>query len=176
MYRSLLIAAVVAATPLAPALAQETPAAPAEPELVRRDVGDWSVVCAVSGSPCAMEQIGKTAAGEDAILIQVEKLPEPATVEGRRVVAVANVLTPRNAFLQPGVTLRVNGGEARTYPYYACQNNGCIAQIAMDEAMVNAFRRGARLAVTIAIFQPEGPASGEVFVSLAGFTRAFEGI
>lgn len=183
VHRSLLIAALVAMTsaatiaaqePTAPAQQPTAPAQqPAEPELVRRDIGAWSVICAVSGSPCAMEQIGKTAAGEDAILMQVEKLPEPTTAEGRRIVAVANILTPRNAFLQPGVTLRVDGGQARTYPYFACQNNGCLVQIAMDEPMVAQMRRGARLAVTLAVFQPKGPASGDAFISLSGFTRAF---
>lgn len=177
---------IAAATALsfAHAAAQENPPAPADaatqqpaaPEVTRRAVGDWTVVCEISGSPCAMEQVGKTAAGEEAVVMQVEKLPKPTTVEGRRVVAVANILTPRNAFLQPGVRLRIDGGEARVYPYYACQNNGCIAQVALDETALTGLRRGARLAITIAVFQPNGPASGDVFVSLSGFTRAFEGI
>jgi invasion protein IalB len=102
----------------APSLAQGTaPAAPSgEAAVTREAIGDWTKVCAASGSPCVIEQIGKTAQGEAALNMQIERLPKAQTVNGEQVEAVANVLTPLGVLLQNGLRLQIDGGEVQASP------------------------------------------------------------
>lgn len=167
--------AAVMLTIAAPASAQQG-AAPAEQDVTRETVGDWTVVCAKSGSPCVMEQIGKTAAGETAISFQIERLAQPATVEGKRVEAVANFLTPLGSLLQAGLRVQVDSGAAKGFAFVLCQPNGCIVQAPVDDETLASLRRGARTKLTFSVVAEGRPKPIEASVSLSGFTRAFDSL
>lgn len=162
-----LMFAAAAATIAATASAQE---------VTREAIGDWTKLCAPSGSPCVMEQVGKTAAGETALNMQIERLAQPQTVDGQRIEAVANILTPLGVLLQPGLRLQIDGGEVQGTPYFLCQQNGCVVRAPLRPDLLNAFRRGARARLSYAGLDGGEAREVSVDISLAGFTRAFESL
>ena len=160
------IAALLSAAIAAPAMVMAQ-------EPTRQQVGDWTVICAPEGRPCVMEQIGKTSQGENALSMQVEKLPEPQTVEGQRIEAVGNFLVPLGVLLQAGLRLRVDSGETAASPYFICQQNGCIVRAPLQAAIIDSFRRGARATLTFAVLNEGQPRDIDITLSLSGFTRAY---
>jgi invasion protein IalB len=164
-----LTAAIVTAFVGLPSLA---PAQTAQ-EPTRQQVGDWTVICAPAGRPCVMEQIGKTAQGEDALSMQIEKLPEPQTVDGQQIESVGNFLVPLGVLLQAGLRLRVDSGETAASPYFLCQQNGCVVRAPLQPELLDRFRRGARATLTFAALDNGQPRDVEISLSLSGFTRAY---
>lgn len=145
-------------------------------EPTRQQVGDWTVICAPGGRPCAMEQVGKTAQGEDALSMRIEKLPEPQTVNGQRIEAVGSFLVPLSVLLQQGLRLRIDAGETAASPYLLCQPNGCVAQAQLDPAIIDGFRRGARATFTYTLVQGGNAGDVSATISLSGFTRAYNSL
>ncbi len=167
-FRSLSLAVAFAAATAGTASAQQGA------DVTRTAQGDWTVVCAKAGRPCIMEQVGKTAQGESALNMQIERLPEPTSVGSERVEFVANILTPLGVVLNEGLELRVDGGEPQRSAYFVCQPNGCIVRSPLSNALINAFRRGRVATFSFAILQNGRAGEVPVTVSLTGFTRALE--
>lgn len=163
---------------LAPGLvhAQAAQETPQEPEITRREVGDWTVVCTDEGARCLMTQVGKTAQGEDVMGMEVQKLAEPKTAEGRRLIAIGNFIVPLGVLIQEQLALQVDSGETSRAPYSICQQNGCLVQVPLDEALVDAFRRGARARFTFSVPGDGQPQQVAATISLSGFTRAFNSL
>jgi invasion protein IalB len=156
---------------------EQQPAPPAAPEaeaFSRRAVGDWTIVCAPAGSPCVMEQIGKVASGEAALNIQIERLPQPQTVGGQQVSAVANILTPTGVLLQEGLQLRVDSGPEAASPFFVCQQSGCVVRAPLQTQLLDSFRKGARARFTYSLLDRNDVREVSADVSLSGFTRAFD--
>lgn len=148
-----------------------------QPATTRREVGDWTVICAAAGKPCAMEQLGKTAQGETALSMQVEKLPQPQTVDGKRVEAVGTFLVPLGVLIQQGLRLRIDNGQTAASPYFLCQQNGCIVRAPMEGSLLEQFRRGSRATLTFAVIGQNGQAREiSATISLSGFTRAYNSL
>ncbi|MGF1660770.1 MAG: invasion associated locus B family protein [Rubrimonas sp.] len=166
-FPTLFIAALAGAAALAAASAQE---------VTREAIGDWTKLCAPSGAPCVMEQVGKTSAGESALNMQIERLAQPQTVDGQRIEAVANILTPLGVLLQPGLRLQIDGGEVQASPFFLCQQNGCVVRAPLRSDLLNAFRRGARARLSYAGLDGGEAREVSVDISLAGFTRAFDAL
>jgi invasion protein IalB len=149
-------------------------AAPGGESFSRRAVGDWTVVCAASGSPCVMEQLGKAASGETALNIQIERLKEPQRIGGQQVTAVANILTPTGVLLQNGLQLQVDGGAKAASPFFVCQTSGCVVRAPLQNQVLDSFRRGASARFTYALLDRNDVREVSANVSLSGFTRAFD--
>jgi invasion protein IalB len=175
-----LVALQVAGATATPAAAQTNEPAAGQAQqqpTTRREVGDWTVICAAAGKPCAMEQLGKTAQGETAMSMQVEKLPQPQTIEGKRVEAVGTFLVPLGVLIQQGLRLRIDSGQTAASPYFLCQQNGCIVRAPMEAALLEQFRRGSRATLSFAVIGQNGqPREISATISLSGFTRAYNSL
>jgi invasion protein IalB len=121
-----------------------------------------------------MEQVGKTPQGENALSMQIERLPEPTRMGAETVEFVANILTPLGVLIQEGLELRVDGGEPQRSPYFLCQPNGCVVRAPLTKALVDRFRRGKQAAFAFALVQDGKAGKVGATVSLTGFTRALE--
>jgi invasion protein IalB len=74
------------------------------------------------------------------------------------------------------ITIRVDGGTAKRYPFSFCTTVGCFAQIGFTTSDVAAFRAGNAATVTIS---PAGAASGttvDLTASLKGFTAGYKAV
>jgi invasion protein IalB len=81
------------------------------------------------------------------------------------------VIAPLGVLLPPGVSLRIDNAEAGRLSFLQCLPNGCVAQLAMDEALIDKLKNGKT--ATLGVFQTPEEGVG-VQAPLAGFKEAYE--
>jgi len=150
----------------APQAGDESPAAPGQGYLAETH-GDWALRCVRSGAdrePCHLYQLLRDGEGNSVAEITVFPINEST-----RAVLGATVATPLETLLTRQVTLSVDGGGARRYPFTYCSVQGCFSRIGLTQPEVDAFRQGN--AATIAIVPLAAPDQiVRLAVSLRGFT------
>lgn len=185
--------ALIAALAAAPALAQDTnPAAsdqPATPSVsmgepvtpggdapgtpyVRNEHGAWQIRCLRTESgndPCQLYQLLKDEEGNSVAEFTLFPLI-PAQGEA---IAGGNIVSPLETLLPEGVTVAIDGGEARRFPFHFCTQTGCVARVGFAQADIDRFKRGAEGVVGIV---PVVAADKRIALklSLSGFTAAYD--
>lgn len=134
-------------------------------------VGDWEMRCvkAEEGTedPCQMYQLIDDGEGTPVAEFSLFRLPSGQAKAG------ATLVVPLETSLPQQVTITVDGGSARRYPYAFCNPVGCYARIGFTENDVNAFKRGNGALITIIpALAPDQKV--ELEMSLTGFTAAFD--
>ncbi|MBY5932514.1 invasion associated locus B family protein [Tateyamaria omphalii] len=135
-------------------------------------IGDWELRCikAEEGQeePCQMYQLMQDEEGTPVAEISIFRLPE-----GGRAVAGATIIVPLETSLPQQLTMEVDGGQARRYPYAFCNPIGCYSRVGLVADEVAQFRRGANAKLTIVpALAPDQKV--ELNMSLSGFTAAFD--
>lgn len=136
------------------------------------EIGDWSLVCEAGGaSACAMTQLGKDPQGSPAIEFVVRKVQdEKAVIDGIKVEAVADIVTPLGVLLEFGLRLKIDNSEERGAPFRICQKHGCLVREPLSAEVIEALKKGNTALITVAA---EGAGPIEIPISLSGFTKAF---
>ena len=133
--------------------------------------GDWDLRCIKTedgNDPCQMYQLLSDADGTPVAEISVFRLPE-----GGRAVAGATIIVPLETSLPQQLTMQVDSGSARRYPYAFCNPIGCYSRVGLVADEVAAFRRGNEAKVTIVpALAPDQKV--EVIMGLSGFTATFD--
>jgi invasion protein IalB len=88
-----------------------------------------------------------------------------------RKVRLMRVIAPLGVLLPPGVSLRIDETDAGRLSFLQCLPNGCIAQLAMDDALIDKLKNGKT--ATLGIFQTPEQGVG-MQAPLAGFKQAYE--
>lgn len=138
----------------------------------REKNGDWDLRC-IKGEveaeePCQMYQLMSDAEGTPVAEISIFRL-----AEGGRAVAGATIIVPLETSLPQQLTMTVDGGAARRYPYSFCNSIGCYSRIGLVAEEVAAFRRGN--AATLSLVPALAPDQKvELKMSLSGFTASFD--
>ncbi len=135
--------------------------------------GDWQIQCVrteLEHDPCALQQTLLDEGGNPTATIELFNLPE-----GAQAVAGATIVTPLETLLTRQVTLSVDAGQAKRYPFTLCTQAGCVARVGFTQADLDAFRRGAEALLTIV---PAGAPDTEVTlpISLVGVTAGYDRI
>ena len=133
--------------------------------------GDWDVRCikAEEGveEPCQMYQLMSDSSGSPVAEVSIFRLPE-----GGRAVAGATIVVPLETSLPQQLTIQVDNGSARRYPYAFCNTIGCYSRVGLVAEEVAAVRAGNSASVTIVpALAPDQKV--EVKMSLSGFTASF---
>jgi invasion protein IalB len=81
------------------------------------------------------------------------------------------VIAPLGVLLPPGVSLRIDDAEAGRLNFLQCLPNGCVAQLAMEQSLIDKLKTGKT--ATLGIFQTPEQGVG-VQAPLAGFKEAYE--
>jgi invasion protein IalB len=81
------------------------------------------------------------------------------------------VIAPLGVLLPPGVSLRIDNAEAGRLSFLQCLPNGCVGQLAMDQALIDKLKSGKT--ATLGIFQTPEEGVG-VQAPLVGFKEAYE--
>jgi len=135
--------------------------------------GDWEMRCvraAEGDDPCQLYQLLSDAQGNAVAEISIFGLPA-----GQQAAAGATVITPLETLLTAQLTLAVDTGAAKRYPYTFCAATGCFARIGFTNADVAAFKAGA--AATMTIVPAAAPDEKVALkVSLVGFTAGYEAV
>ena len=133
--------------------------------------GDWEMRCIRTEEgedPCQMYQLMTDSEGTPVAEISIFRLPE-----GGRAVAGATIIVPLETSLPEQLTMRVDAGQARRYPFAFCNTIGCYSRVGLVQEEVNAFRRGNAATVTIVpALAPDQKV--ELNLSLSGFTASYD--
>ena len=164
--------------------ASETPAAEAPEAPVEGDDGfgqryldavftDWERICVRTpdgDDPCQIVQALEDQTGNLVSEIMIFPLPP-----GQQAVAGAEFLAPLETLLTAQLTMRVDGGEARRYPFSFCSAMGCMARIGFTAEEIQAFKRGAEATWTLVpAVAPDQEVNARM--SLMGFTAAYDSL
>ncbi|RYG92374.1 invasion associated locus B family protein [Loktanella sp. IMCC34160] len=137
----------------------------------REQFGDWTIRCLNNpegDDPCQLYQLLTDANGNE--VAEINLFPLDGAGEAA---AGANIVAPLGTFLTQGVTLQVDGGEARRYPFTFCNAGGCVARVGFTAAEIAQFKAGNAVQMTLVPFAaPENRV--ELTISLTGFTAAFD--
>jgi len=144
-----------------------------QPEV--KQIGDWGVICDSEGAgSCAMTQLGKDPQGSPAIEFVVRKVDEEnAEIDGVKIAAVADIITPLGVLLEFGLRLKIDSGEERGAPFRICQKHGCLVREPLSSEVIASLKRGNKAVVTVAA---EGAGPIDIEISLSGFTKAFNSL
>lgn len=139
----------------------------------REEFGDWDMRCVRTANekdPCQLYQLLQDGAGNSVAEISLFEL-----AGGGAAVAGATVIAPLGTLLTQQLTISVDGGSTKRYPFSWCTSQGCFSRIGLTEEGLNGFRKGAAATVTIVPFAaPDKPVS--LAMSLSGFTAGFQAV
>lgn len=93
-------------------------------------------------------------------------------VSGKINQRLLQVTVPTARFIQPGISLQVDGGKQTKVPYAICLPDKCIAQVPLTDDIVASFKAGGEAVFTSVNAQR---AANPIRISLTGFTQAFDG-
>ncbi len=147
--------------------------APNLADLVRTKQGDWDVACEKSGKPCVMAQIGNDETGTPILEMVLRLLPEPREVQGQKIVAITDIITPLGVVLTSGLTMQIDSQQEQRAPFQICTEQGCLVREPLTEEAIGRFKKGANAKVTVVAAQ-QGPVNA--VISLRGFTKAFNSL
>lgn len=154
-------------------LGEDANAVPAVGQTYTREIiGDWEMRCIKQEEgkedPCQMYQLIDDGDGTPVAEFSLFRLPGSGQAK-----AGATLVVPLETSLPQQVTITVDGGSARRYPYAFCNQIGCYARIGFTDSDVNGFKRGNAALITIvpALAQDQ---KVELDLSLTGFTAAFD--
>ena len=132
--------------------------------------GDWELRCIKTEDgedPCQMYQLMQDDEGTPVAEISIFRLPD-----GGRAVAGATIIVPLETSLPQQLTIQVDGGQARRYPYAFCNPIWCYSRVGMVAEEVAAFRNGN--AATVTLVPAQAPDQKvELTLSLTGFTASY---
>lgn len=162
-----------AAPPAADALDLGEPVGPRAGEIYVADThGDWDVRCirAPEGQDdrCNLYQLLTNADDAPVAEFNLFRLPD-----GGQALAGANVVAPLETLLTQQLTLSVDTGEPRRYPFSFCNDAGCVARIGLTQTDIDGFRTGSTATLRLV---PAATPDEEFLLtmSLAGFTAGFD--
>lgn len=152
-------------------------AEPGEPQpgqqYLREVFGDWALRCLKveeGEDPCQMYQLMNDGEGNSVAEIAIVALPSSG-----QAVAGATIVVPLETLLTEQITLRVDGGQARRFPFNFCNVGGCVTRLGLTAEDVALFRRGAEATLTLVpAAAPDQTVT--VTMSLAGFTAGYEAV
>jgi invasion protein IalB len=147
---------------------------------IKSESGDWKVQCLRDpalpegednpNEPCQLFQVLQDVNGTNVAEVTIFPL-----AEGGKAVAGANILVPLETLLSAQLTIQIDNGKARRYPYSFCSPIGCFARVGFTSQDIAAMKKGAKAKV---LLRP-APAPDEVValdMSLAGFTAGFDAL
>lgn len=161
----------------APAAPEQAPAPEADGPgsiYVKATHGDWEERCmrGAEGRPdlCQIYQLLKDDEGNS--VAELGMFPLPA---GEKAVAGASITAPLETLLTEALTLRIDGGKGKVYPFSWCDRAGCVARVGFTAEEISAFKKGNKATLTIVpVAAPDQKVT--VSISLKGFTAGFDAL
>jgi invasion protein IalB len=119
---------------------------------------------------CQLYQLLKDTKGTPVAEITLFGLPE-----GKEAAAGATVIAPLETLLTSGMTMQIDAGKAKAYPFSWCSQVGCFARIGLTTAEVDALKKGNKATITIV---PVVAPTEKVLldISLKGFTAGLTAV
>ncbi|MEO0358081.1 MAG: invasion associated locus B family protein, partial [Pseudomonadota bacterium] len=142
-------------------------------QYISETFGDWSLRCIKTEAdqdPCQLWQLLLDGDGNSVAEISINAL------EGQgRAVAGANLIAPLETSLAEQVTIRVDEGQGRQYPFAFCTQIGCVSRIGLTVEDITSFKAGAGAIIRIIPYAAPDQ-TVDLPMSLTGFTAAFNAL
>lgn len=139
----------------------------------REESGDWKLECLSTGEaeePCQLFQGAFDADGNQLSNMRLFKLPE-----GGPAVAGSVIAFPLEILLTAQMTMTVDDGITKRYPFSVCDPLGCYARVGFAQEDIDAFKRGSNVVFEVAPFV--APKERMIVkMSLKGFTAGYDKI
>jgi invasion protein IalB len=133
-------------------------------------IGAWEMRCIKTEAetdPCQMYQLLDDGQGAPVAEISLFRLPAGGKAE-----AGATIVVPLETALPQQLTIAVDGGKPRRYPYAFCNPVGCYVRLGLTPADVNAFKKGNKAEISIVpALAPDQKV--KLTLSLEGFTASY---
>lgn len=134
---------------------------------------DWQMRCIRTpdgDDPCQLYQLLRDQDGNSVAEISIFGLPA-----GQAAAAGATIVTPLETLLTAQLTMVIDSGTPRRYPFTWCAAIGCVARIGLTTEEVTAMQRGAEARLTIVpVAAPDQPVT--LTISLRGFTAGLAAV
>jgi invasion protein IalB len=140
----------------------------------RETLGDWALNCVRvpegQQEPCQLYQLLKDAQGVAVAEINIVPLQG-----GGEAVTGATIITPLETLLTEQLTIAVDGGQTKRYPFTFCAAIGCIARVGFTADDLASFKKGNKATLSVVpVAAPDQKVN--VDVSLKGFTAAYDAV
>ncbi len=139
----------------------------------KAEFGDWLIQCIKTedgNDPCNMFQLMRDSDNNPVAEITMQPLPTSG-----KAVAGANIVTPLETLLTAQISVTVDKGKAKRYPFAFCTRQGCISRIGLTADDLASYKRGnVAKVVMVPAGAPDRPV--ELSMSLAGFTAAYDSL
>lgn len=120
--------------------------------------------------PCQLYQLLKDAQGNSVAEYSMFPLKDSG-----KAVAGATIVVPLETLLTENLTLAIDTGKAKIYPYSFCTKVGCVARVGFTAEELAQFRKGANAILTIVpVVAPTEKVT--LTLSLKGFTAGFDAV
>jgi invasion protein IalB len=127
----------------------------------------WSKSCSnINGTEICTTQIALLTGGRQ--LITGVGLVESRGNSNQRLI---QIVVPTGRLIAPGISMSIDGGQSLKIDYEFCLPDRCHAQAPLTDDLIDAFRRGSTVTVTVTDFRSN---TGSSSLSLAGFAAAYD--
>ncbi|SEP11688.1 Invasion protein IalB, involved in pathogenesis [Salinihabitans flavidus] len=137
----------------------------------REAIGDWELQCQMidgEKGPCSMHQLLLDENENPVAEVNIFRL-----ANGGMAAAGATIIVPLETLLTAQLTIAIDGGAAKRYPFAYCTQVGCVARIGFTEQDLEAYKKGqVALATIVPAVAPDQTV--DLDISLSGFTKAYE--
>lgn len=139
----------------------------------REEFGDWDMRCVRKKDgkdPCQLYQLLLDGDGNSVAEISLFQL-----LGGGAAVAGATIIAPLETLLTEQLTISVDGGTTKRYPFSWCTSQGCFARVGLTQESMDGFRNGAAASVSIVpVAAPDKQVN--LTMSLSGFTAGYAAV
>lgn len=137
----------------------------------KETIGAWEMRCIKTEGetdPCQMYQLLDDGEGAPVAEISLFRLPGSGKAE-----AGATIIVPLETALPRQLSISVDAGKARRYPFAFCNPVGCYVRLGLTAEDVAAFKRGNTAKITIVpALAPDQTV--DLTLSLTGFTASYD--
>ena len=141
---------------------------PAQAQQQQPPKNGWYKVCAKAEENDICNVQFQSVANTGQVLTQVSM----ATITGKVNRKSLQVTVPTGRFIPPGVSIKVDDKKELKLPYVVCAGQACIAELPLEDSMIDLFKSGGEMTVTSTNFQRQPT---PVRITLEGFTAANDG-
>lgn len=137
----------------------------------KEKIGDWDLACIKTEGdqdPCSLLQILTDENNNPMAEFSLFRIKGQGPA-----IAGATVIVPLETLLPAQLTMSVDGAPGKRYNYSFCNPYGCVAQVGLTQADIDAFKQG-NAAILSLVPAPAPDQLVTLKLSLKGFTAGFD--
>ncbi|MFA3915643.1 invasion associated locus B family protein [Ruegeria hyattellae] len=135
--------------------------------------GDWNLACIrteAETDPCSLLQVMNGPDGNPMAEMSLFRIKNSGAA-----IAGATIIVPLETLLTAPLTISVDGAPGKRYNYTLCNPVGCVAQIGLTQADIDAMKKGTEATISL-VPAPAPDQKIDIKMSLKGFTAGFDAV